>query len=1221
MKKIILCILILLGFSDKTEAQVFSYQKNYTYTRVFLDSVSVSSNLTNAQSVQTVQYTDGFGKPMQNISINGIKANKDIVTAFFYDSSGKQTKQYLPVPVSSGNGLLHAVSEADINAFYNVPNAYVEVADDGSPLGRITKSANPGSDWSMTSGRAKEFFYEFNEANTVKKYSAILNTTTFENNLADDGYYAANTLYKNAVKDEDGNISIAYKNSLGQTIMTRIKNGNDFQDTYYVYNQYNQQVYIIPPLNPGENALNVKDEVLYQYQFDAYGRQTEKKIPGKGREFYVYDKENRIIMSTNEQLKSEGKWTFIKYDHLGRVLYTGLCSGGERSSEQSSADSSSIMYETRKTTAVFNTSALPVYYSKNAYPTAVTEVFSVNYYDEYPMAMPVTQPSTIYTQATLSSDVTTATHSTKSLLTATFVKNIEENRWNKTFFWYDTKERLIGNHKINHLNGFTKSEMQLDFPGNITESRVEHKRAATNQQVVVKQRYVYSPQNLLLRHYHQVDNGLEELLEEFSYDDLGRATQKKLGNSLQTLDYSYNIQGWITAMNNPDNLGNDLFAYRVNFNQREGEETPNSDFPHLKVKPKYNGSISEIIWANTTKKGRYGYVYDGAGQLLAGLYQDPQNPFLKEHSEIASYDRRGNVATLKRSSTFMGTAANLIDDLQYDYTGNRLNSITDHSQDPNGYEGGGNAISYDSNGNMIDMQDKGIFEIGYNMLNLANSIEISENNSGVSITMLYGADGVKLKKKSIAAVIGVGGATVTTTTADYLDGFYYMETVTEKEGTDFPEEPETGFALEREAFMQQSINKVAPGGGDPQNNAELLYFPTSAGFYDFVKKQYIYQYKDHLGNVRVSYTKNQNGGIDVLDTNDYYAFGMNHLNPDNESFFGVGTYKNHKYNGKELQETGMYDYGWRMYMPDIARWNGIDQLAEKFISSSPYAYVMNNPVMFLDPDGRDKEMPNWLLNLWNNTTTHGSYNNNGYGGFFGGEVKNGMSPSQVSQFINFLEGGGTGAFKYYTGGQQEGYRVGNEMYGSFDMTMNVINIKSNDSWEGSKNWTDWSATTMQGMFKYASDSRTNFYNNGNWIDNLGNVRSVKYAGRAKGSLIGLRSDYVKTTAKFGKYAKGAGYVGNVISAGEIGYGVYEDGGKFGHNAQVKTVGVAGGLIGAWAGTKAGTAIGAGIGVWVEGWGAVPGGAIGGVVGGIIGGILGGYYGGEYAEQQAENWLK
>lgn len=79
---------------------------------------------------------------------------------------------------------------------------------------------------------------------------------------------------------------------------------------------------------------------------------------------------------------------------------------------------------------------------------------------------------------------------------------------------------------------------------------------------------------------------------------------------------------------------------------------------------------------------------------------------------------------------------------------------------------------------------------------------------------------------------------------------------------------------------------------------------------------------------------------------------MNQLKTGN-AFFGSGTYKNYKYNGKELQESGMYDYGARFYMPDLGRWGVVDPLAEKYTRMSPYAYVGNNPAIFVDYDGRD----------------------------------------------------------------------------------------------------------------------------------------------------------------------------------------------------------------------------------------------------------------------------
>ena len=68
---------------------------------------------------------------------------------------------------------------------------------------------------------------------------------------------------------------------------------------------------------------------------------------------------------------------------------------------------------------------------------------------------------------------------------------------------------------------------------------------------------------------------------------------------------------------------------------------------------------------------------------------------------------------------------------------------------------------------------------------------------------------------------------------------------------------------------------------------------------------------------------------------------------------GNPAYK-YKYNGKELQETGMYDYGWRNYMPDLGRWGVIDPRSQ--YTHEAYSYVWNNPINLWDPTGMEGEL-------------------------------------------------------------------------------------------------------------------------------------------------------------------------------------------------------------------------------------------------------------------------
>ena len=114
-----------------------------------------------------------------------------------------------------------------------------------------------------------------------------------------------------------------------------------------------------------------------------------------------------------------------------------------------------------------------------------------------------------------------------------------------------------------------------------------------------------------------------------------------------------------------------------------------------------------------------------------------------------------------------------------------------------------------------------------------------------------------------------------------------------------------------------------------------------------------YFHTDHLGSVRAI---TDNSGS-VIEQNAYYPFGSRHT-------FGATyaqTTNRFKFNGKEEQTTGnlqYLDYGARMYDANIGRWMVQDPLAEQMYGITPYRFSLNNPVVYIDPDG----LREWRIN-------------------------------------------------------------------------------------------------------------------------------------------------------------------------------------------------------------------------------------------------------------------
>ena len=319
---------------------------------------------------------------------------------------------------------------------------------------------------------------------------------------------------------------------------------------------------------------------------------------------------------------------------------------------------------------------------------------------------------------------------------------------------------------------------------------------------------------------------------------------------------------------------------------------------------KYNGNISSMTWKSgneSTVRG-YKFTYDGLDRVLNATYGETASISTNANrfsENVTGYDKNGNIKGLQRYGQLSSTSYGLIDNLTLTLNGNQLSCVEDavstaaygtNTAFVNGASVAGE-YAYDANGNLTKDLNKGITDIQYNVLNLPSTVSFSD---GSTITYTYGADGTKLR-----TVHKIGS---TTTTTDYCGNVIY------------------------------------------ENGTQKLLL-TEEGYINLTgTQQYHYYLKDHQGNNRV--VINQSGTVE--ETNHYYPFG---------GVFGTtGNTQPYKYNGKEFDtKKGLnwYDYGARYYDAALGRFTTVDPSSENYYAFNPYSYCVNNPIKYIDPDGKD----------------------------------------------------------------------------------------------------------------------------------------------------------------------------------------------------------------------------------------------------------------------------
>ncbi|MBQ2046016.1 MAG: AHH domain-containing protein [Muribaculaceae bacterium] len=862
----------------------------------------------------SIQYLDGLGRPVQTVLVKQGGDYYDIVSKTEYNYLNKVAKEWLPIEGSFNGAFITASEYAQkASSYYDNDEPYTlttyQTYTDG-----VHQVFKPGH------------YRRYIKSETNRHSISDCRWFSYDGNgtLVAKGYYPESTVIATSSEDEDGKKVIEVSDREGRTILRRaIADNNQYADTYFVYDIYGDLRYMISPKASALLPLNgscdaeILRSLCYYYEYDLHHRVTLKRLPGVEPIYYVYDKLSRPIFSQDGVQRASSKWSVIKYDPQKRVAVEGIAtiSGATRESLQAIWGDSTII-AVPKTTGNINEIALM--YSTNCGPSSFTAQRAY-FYDDYSHWGNYPIPS--------DADYTINTSlSAQGLLTGTAVYDNSGNCIVEAIFYDDRGREVMRCERDYYANASSATTFnKYSFRGLLLSkkcvaSQLMEGTVTTSHNVEWK--YTHDGGDRVTTTQMRVDGGNWKEMSGYRYDEVGRLSRKTFGKYVSAggnnvINYDYHIHGNISSISSP------WYSQRLYYGE--------NPFNPSQVYRNGNLCASTSTVVNTTSdffesELTFSYEYDKLNQLRSAI-EDHAGTDIGEYFD---YDLNGNIVNLERmfDGYYVQRAA-------ITYDGNQIVSVNDASEDestgmaprfPSGVYS--DAVAYDANGNITRDDTRAISSVTYHpYLNLPKQVNFAD---GSYLQWDYRPDGKKVKSTSSEKYIRV---TVTVNSR--------------------------GDTIVRERTMYNTDMRKYIGAFEISGNTWRVYH--DAGHTDIIDSLQTHRYyvQDYLGSTRAVVDEDGN----VLQSTAYYPSGVpltpNSLTPQ--------TIKLHT--GKDffdLQGAGWYDNQARYYDCLIPTFKSQDPLAEKYPWLSPYNHCANNPLRFVDPDGKQIFLtPNPLLGTTN----------------------------------------------------------------------------------------------------------------------------------------------------------------------------------------------------------------------------------------------------------------